>query len=79
MKEIGIETEFITLGQLLKMTNTISSGGMAKWFLSEHEVFVNGEAEDRRGRKLRPEDTVSIPEVGEFHIVIAEGMSFDAD
>lgn len=64
MKEIGIETEFITLGQLLKMTDTISSGGMAKWFLSEHEVFVNGEAEDRRGRKLRPEDTVNIPGTG---------------
>lgn len=79
MKEIGIETEYITLGQLLKMTDTISSGGMAKWFLSEHEVFVNGEAEDRRGRKLRAEDTVTIPEVGEFRIVVAEGMSFDAD
>ena len=79
MKEIGIETEYITLGQLLKMTDTISSGGMAKWFLSEHEVFVNGEAEDRRGRKLRPEDTVNIPGTGEFRIVVAEGMSFDAD
>ncbi|PSL39992.1 S4 domain protein YaaA [Planomicrobium soli] len=79
MKEIGIETEFITLGQLLKMTDTISSGGMAKWFLSEHEVFVNGELEDRRGRKLRPEDKVIIPEVGEFLIVVAEGMSFNAD
>ncbi|OHX51191.1 RNA-binding protein [Planococcus salinarum] len=79
MKEIGIETEFITLGQLLKMTDIINSGGMAKWFLSEHEVFVNGEAENRRGRKLRPEDTVSIPEAGEFRIVVAEGMSFDAD
>ncbi len=79
MKEIGIETEFITLGQLLKMTDTIGSGGMAKWFLSEHEVFVNGEAEDRRGRKLRPEDTVNIPGTGEFRIVVAEGMSFDAD
>ena len=79
MKEIGIETEFITLGQLLKMTDTISSGGMAKWFLSEHEVFVNGEPEDRRGRKLRSNDTVSIPEVGEFRIAVAEGMSFDVD
>ena len=78
MKEIGIETEYITLGQLLKMTDTISSGGMAKWFLGEHEVLVNGEAEDRRGRKLRPEDTVNIPGTGEFRIVVAEGMSFDA-
>ncbi|HSJ37288.1 MAG TPA: S4 domain-containing protein YaaA [Planococcus sp. (in: firmicutes)] len=79
MKEIGIETEYITLGQLLKMTDIINSGGMAKWFLSEHEVFVNGEAENRRGKKLRPEDIVSIPEAGEFRIVVAKGMSFDAD
>ncbi|ANU21823.1 hypothetical protein GPDM_00020 [Planococcus donghaensis MPA1U2] len=79
MREIGIETEYITLGQLLKMTDTISSGGMAKWFLSEHEVFVNGEAENRRGRKLRASDLVNIPGFGDFRIVTAEGMSFDAD
>jgi ribosome-associated protein YbcJ (S4-like RNA binding protein) len=39
---------------------------MAKWFLSEHEVFVNGESEDRRGRKLRTGDQVDIPTVGQF-------------
>ena len=33
MENLTIDTEFITLGQLLKMTNAISSGGMAKWFL----------------------------------------------
>lgn len=79
MKEIGIETEFITLGQLLKMTDTISSGGMAKWFLSEHEVFVNGEPEDRRGRKLRPDDTISIPGTGDFRIIEDKGSFPDAD
>ena len=52
---------------------------MAKWFLGEHEVFVNGEAENRRGRKLRPDDLVNIPGFGDFRIVTAEGMSFDAD
>lgn len=71
MNEIHIDTEFVTLGQLLKMTDAISSGGMAKWFLSEHEVFVNGEVEDRRGRKLRHKDTVNIPEVGRFIIIDA--------
>ena len=69
MREIGIETEYITLGQLLKMTDTISSGGMAKWFLSEHEVFVNGEVDQRRGRKLRHNDVVNIPEVGRYKLV----------
>ena len=71
MNEITIDTEYITLGQLLKMTDAISSGGMAKWFLSEHEVYVNGEAEDRRGKKLRHGDVVNIPEVGRFKIVDA--------
>ena len=69
MKDIVIDTEFITLGQLLKMTEAISSGGMAKWFLSENDVYVNGEVDDRRGRKLRDKDVVNIPGVGRFRIV----------
>ena len=62
MENLTIDTEFITLGQLLKMTNTISSGGMAKWFLDEYIVYVNGEEEQRRGKKLRDGDIVKIPE-----------------
>lgn len=69
MNDLIIDTEYITLGQALKMTDAISSGGMAKWFLSEHEVFVNGESENRRGRKLRHDDVVNIPGVGRFKIV----------
>ena len=71
MNDLIIDTEYITLGQALKVTDAMSSGGMAKWFLSEHEVFVNGEAEDRRGRKLRHDDVVNIPNVGRFKIVDA--------
>ena len=51
------------------MTDAISSGGMSKWFLSEHEVYVNGEVDQRRGRKLRHNDVVNIPEVGRFKLV----------
>mgnify|MGYP003511297472 FL=1 len=69
MEEIRFDSEYITLGQLLKITDTISSGGMAKWFLSEHEVFVNGEVDQRRGRKLRHNDVVNIPEVGRYKLV----------
>ncbi|AKO90690.1 MULTISPECIES: S4 domain-containing protein YaaA [Priestia] len=65
-QEVQISTDFITLGQFLKLADVIQSGGMAKWFLSEHEVFVNGESEDRRGRKLRTGDQVDIPTVGQF-------------
>ena len=54
MNLISIQN-LLHLGQLLKMTNAISSGGMAKWFLEEHVVFVNDEEEQRRGKKLRHE------------------------
>ena len=64
MNEIQISTEYITLGQFLKLADIIQSGGMAKWFLSEHEVFINGELDVRRGRKLRVGDKIEIPEFG---------------
>lgn len=73
MNEIVIDTEFITLGQALKMTDTISSGGMAKWFLEETDVYVNGEIEKRRGRKLRNGDLLNIPGCGRFVIVNKNG------
>lgn len=68
VNEIKIDTEYITLGQFLKLADVIQSGGMAKWFLGEHEVFINGEQDQRRGRKLRTRDQVSIPGIGEFSI-----------
>lgn len=54
MNEIKINTEYITLGQFLKISDIISSGGQAKWFLAENDVYVDGELENRRGRKLYP-------------------------
>ena len=52
--------EFITLQALLQVTDIISTGGMAKMFLMEEEVWVNGELENRRGRKLYPGDQVDV-------------------
>ena len=69
MEEIRFDSEFITLGQLLKMTDAISSGGMAKWFLSENPVYINGVADQRRGRKIRNKDVVNIPGVGKFLMI----------
>ena len=59
--EFAITTEFITLGQLLKLADIIGNGGEAKTLLATHEVIVNGEPDNRRGRKLRPGDRVEIP------------------
>ncbi|WP_055077883.1 S4 domain-containing protein YaaA [Lagierella massiliensis] len=58
MEEIKIETEFIKLEQLLKYVNIVSSGGIAKEIIQNGEVYVNGEVETRRGKKLRPGDKV---------------------
>lgn len=61
-KEIKIrpDEEYITLNVLLKITDIISTGGMAKLFLQENDVLVNGELENRRGRKLYREDVIQI-------------------
>lgn len=67
-KKVVINTEYITLGQLLKMENIIETGGLAKVFLSETEVLVNGIKEQRRGKKLFPGDIVNIKDLGSFII-----------
>ena len=58
---LPVEAEFITLGQFLKAVNVIGTGGEAKFYLAENVVKVNGEPEQRRGRKLRPGDLVIAP------------------
>lgn len=58
--EIKIDSEFITLGQFLKFADIIQSGGEAKQFLASHNVVINGEDDNRRGRKLRPNDVIEI-------------------
>lgn len=68
MEEILINEEYITLSQFLKMTNFISSGGAAKFFLKEQTVTLNNEVETRRGKKLYPNDIIKI-ENQEFIIV----------
>lgn len=49
-KTIEITTEYITLTQLLKEENIISSGGQAKYYLMDFPVLLNGEPENRRGK-----------------------------
>ncbi|MCR5646951.1 MAG: S4 domain-containing protein YaaA [Acholeplasmatales bacterium] len=60
MKPLKITTPYITLQQLLKIENIISSGGEAKFYLSSNTVLVNGEEENRRGRKLYPKDVIKV-------------------
>ena len=60
MKVVKINTEYITLGQVLKFAGIISNGGDVKFFLSENRVWVNNELDNRRGRKLYHNDIVRI-------------------
>lgn len=47
-----IKTDFIKLDSFLKLMAWVDSGGMAKMVIGDGIVFVNGERETRRGRKL---------------------------
>ena len=50
--------EFIKLGQALKAAGLVESGVEAKEVILERMVFVNGEIETRRGKKLYDGDLV---------------------
>ena len=55
---VPITTEFIKLESFMKLANAAGSGGMAKNFIQNGEVEVNGETCTMRGKKLRPGDSV---------------------
>ena len=57
---ISINSDYITLGQFLKFADIIESGGEAKMFLQNNEVYINAELDCRRGRKLRDGDKIKI-------------------
>lgn len=59
MENIVLREEFIKLGQALKAAGLVGSGVEAKIVIQNGEVLVNGEVDDRRGRKLYDGDIVS--------------------
>lgn len=54
------EQAYITLGQFLKLKDYVSSGGEAKHLIRTFSIQVNGEDDNRRGKKLRNGDKVVI-------------------
>lgn len=57
-RDVMIRGDTIRLGQLLRLAGVVEGGGDAKGLLAGAGVWVNGEREARRGRQLRPGDTV---------------------
>lgn len=70
METITIHTEFIKLQDLLKFANLVESGGIAKAFIQEGQVLVNGEVCTQRGKKIRPGDVVSF-DGGQYTVAYA--------
>jgi len=68
MKEVKINTDYITLVQLLKFLNITSSGGESRYFIENHEIFYNGVLESRKRKKLYVNDIIEIAAIGKFKI-----------
>ena len=56
---VTIDSEFIRLQDLLKISGLASTGGMAKVVIQNGEVTVNGDVCTMRGKKLRDGDTAA--------------------
>ena len=58
-RDVPISSDSIRLGQFLKYAGMIDSGADAKGVIADGMVRVNDTVEIRRGRQLRPGDTVA--------------------
>jgi len=70
METIKIKDEFIKLGQALKLAGVVESGVEAKMCIQDGFVFVNGEVEIQRGKKLYPGDVIDFEE--EQFVIVGE-------
>lgn len=70
-KTVSITTEFIKLEALLKLANLVGTGGEAKMLIQDGQASVNGEVCTMRGKKLRPGDIVTTPDIPdlEFEVI----------
>lgn len=57
--EIKIRDEFIKLGQSLKLAGVVEDGVEAKYAIQDGLVQVNGEVDQRRGRKVYEGDVIT--------------------
>jgi ribosome-associated protein len=65
MQTIEVGQAGIRLGQLLKLTGLVDSGGEAKSMLADGLVRVNGVIETRRGAQLHPGDLIEVASLPE--------------
>lgn len=60
MEKIYIKTPFIKLSQFLKFIGLIENGSLAKIFIEDNQIYVDGILEKRRNKKLYDNSIVYI-------------------
>ena len=63
VEKIKIDSEFIRLQDLLKLSGVCTTGGMAKVVIQNGEVLVNDEVCSMRGKKMRPGDRARFEDI----------------
>jgi ribosome-associated protein len=67
-----LNSEFIEVNQLLKLSGLVDSGGAGKNLVASGAVSVDGKKESRKTAKIRAGQTVSI---GDVRISVIAGKS----
>lgn len=68
--EIKITTEYIKLDQLLKFSGLALSGADAKEIIAQGRIMVDDEVCLMRGKKIREENRVYVPEIDTELVVV---------
>ena len=71
MEKVTIKTEFIKLGQVIKLASLVGQGSDVKILIAEGLVKVNGEVATQRGKKIYPGDVVEVEDMGS---IMVEGI-----
>lgn len=66
--KVQIETEFITLTNLLKFAGVVMSGGQAHELIEEGLVSLNGHPVSEKRKKIRAGDVVKVKDLAEITV-----------
>lgn len=66
--KVQIETEFITLTNLLKFAGVVMSGGQAHELIEEGLVSLNGQHVSEKRKKIRAGDVVKVKDLAEITV-----------
>ena len=66
--KVQIETEFITITNLLKFAGVVMSGGQAHELIEEGLVILNGQPVSEKRKKIRAGDVVKVKDLAEITV-----------